>query len=111
MTPGQRRWFGALVLLWLAAALSFLRWWFQGQHVVTVAGMALNTGVLVWLLFVQPGWYLFFVARMRRPNPAGPLPAGRVAMVVTKAPSEPWPVVRRTLEGMLRQAFPRPHDV
>ena len=56
-------------------------------------------------------WYLFFVARMRRPNPACPLPAGRVAMVVTKAPSEPWPVVRRTLEGMLRQDFPRPYDV
>jgi cellulose synthase (UDP-forming) len=111
MTAWQRRRFFALVLLWLSAALSFLLWWLQGRHVVTVAGMALNTGVLVWLFFVQPGWYLFFVARMRRPNPAGPLPAGRVAMVVTKAPSEPWPVVRRTLEGMLRQAFPRPHDV
>ena len=111
MTGGQRRRFRALVLLWLVAALSFLLWWLQGRHVVTVAGMALNTGVLLWVVFAQTGWYLFFVARMRRPNPACPLPAGRVAMVVTKAPSEPWPVVRRTLEGMLRQDFPRPYGV
>jgi cellulose synthase/poly-beta-1,6-N-acetylglucosamine synthase-like glycosyltransferase len=111
MSAGQRRRFGALVLLWLAAGLSFLLWWLQGRHVVSGAGMALNTGVLFWIVFVQNGWYLFFVARMRRPNPACPLPEGPVAMVVTKAPSEPWPVVRRTLEGMLRQDFPRPYDV
>jgi cellulose synthase/poly-beta-1,6-N-acetylglucosamine synthase-like glycosyltransferase len=111
MSAGQRRRFGALVLLWLAAGLSFLLWWFRPEHVVKVAGMALNTGVLLWVVFVQSGWYLFFVARMRRPNPACPLPEGPVAIVVTKAPSEPWPVVRRTLEGMLRQDFPRPYDV
>jgi hypothetical protein len=35
----------------------------------------------------------------------------RVALVVTKAPSEPWPVVRRTLEAMLAQQFPYPYDV
>ena len=40
-------------------------------------------------------------------------PDGRVAMVVTKAPSEPWPLVRSTLEPMLAQEFatPRVYDV
>jgi cellulose synthase/poly-beta-1,6-N-acetylglucosamine synthase-like glycosyltransferase len=43
------------------------------------------------------------------PNPALPVPRDyRVAMVVTKAPSEPFEVVRETLEAMLRQTYP--HD-
>ncbi len=111
MSPAQRRQFAALAGVWLAATVSFLLWWFQGQHVVSVLGMAVNSAVVVWLLVIQTGWYLFFVGRMRRPNPACPLPEGRVAMVVTKAPSEPWPVVQRTLEAMLGQDFPRPYDV
>jgi cellulose synthase (UDP-forming) len=49
---------------------------------------------------------LRFVLRMRRTNPAVELPAGRIAMVVTKAPSEPWVVVRTTLEAMLAQRLP-----
>ena len=32
-------------------------------------------------------------------------------MIVTKAPSEPWPLVRETLEAMLAQDFPHPYDV
>src|SRR5262245_37844252 len=111
MGPTQRGQFYGLVALWLLAAGSFLVWWFRPEHVVNVAGMALNSAVLLWLLIVQGAWYLFFLGRMRRPNPALPLPEGRVAIVVTKAPSEPWPVVRRTLEGMLAQDFPRPYDV
>ena len=59
----------------------------------------------------MPAWLLFFLNRARRPNPALPVPDGRVAMVVTKAPSEPWQVVRHTLEAMLAQNFPRPYDV
>ncbi len=35
----------------------------------------------------------------------------RIAFVVTHAPSEPWPVVRRTLEAMLAQRYPLPFDV
>lgn len=46
---------------------------------------------------------------MRRPNPrVEPSNQWRVAMIVTKAPSEPWETVRRTLEAMLAQDFP--HD-
>src|SRR6185436_19158891 len=105
MSPTQRRQFAALAGVWIAAAVCFLLWWFQAQHVVSLLGMAVNSAVVLWLLVVQTGWYLFFVGRMRRPNPACPLPEGRVAMVVTKAPSEPWPVVQRTLEAMLGQDF------
>jgi cellulose synthase (UDP-forming) len=46
---------------------------------------------------------------MKRTNPALPLPDdAAVAMVVTKAPSEPWSLVQQTLEAALAQAYP--HD-
>ena len=35
----------------------------------------------------------------------------RTAFVVTKAPSEPWALARRTLRAMLAQRFPHPYDV
>ena len=43
---------------------------------------------------------------MTRPDPRVPVPDLRVAIIVTKAPSEPWPVVRTTLEAMLAQDYP-----
>jgi cellulose synthase/poly-beta-1,6-N-acetylglucosamine synthase-like glycosyltransferase len=48
---------------------------------------------------------------MTKPNPELPVPNLRAAMVVTKAPSEPWPVLQRTLEAMLDQDYPHPFDV
>ncbi|HWB66004.1 MAG TPA: glycosyltransferase family 2 protein [Mycobacteriales bacterium] len=48
---------------------------------------------------------------MTRPNPELPIPRLRVAMIATKAPSEPWAVVERTLRGMLDQDFPYSYDV
>jgi cellulose synthase (UDP-forming) len=100
----------ALVVGWLAGQVWFWSWWLRQDHVVTPAGMLINSLVLLWTTFL-PGWYFFLLGRTRRPNPAMPLPTGRVAMVVTKAPSEPWSVVRKTLDAMLAQAFPRPYDV
>ena len=53
-----------------------------------------------------PAYYFFFVWRMKRPNPNLDLPSHwRVAMVVTKAPSEPWDVVKQTLKAMIDQDY------
>jgi cellulose synthase (UDP-forming) len=107
----RQRWqFRLLLVAWLIGQVSFWSWWLQSDHVVTLVGMFLNSLLLVWTTFL-PAWLLFFVARARRPNPAVPPPDGRVAMVVTKAPSEPWPLVRNTLERMLAQDFPSAYDV
>ena len=48
---------------------------------------------------------------MKRPNPSLPIPRLRTAIVVTKAPSEPWVMLTETLDGMLRQDYPYPYDV
>lgn len=96
---------------WFAAALFFARWWLAPGHTTTTAGLLVNSAVLGVELLLLPSWFLFFLLRMKKPNPALPMPIVRVAMVVTKAPSEPWSVARRTLLGMLDQDYPGGYDV
>ena len=98
----------ALCGLWVAAVALFWVWWIDPTHVAGPSRFLLNSALVLWTM-VLPGYYLFFLGRMKRQDPATPIPAGwRVAMVATKAPSEPFAVVRATLEAMLRQ--PYPHD-
>ena len=97
--------------LWLASAVFFWSWWLEPGHLTTVAGLVLTSAVLAFDLVVLPLWFFFFVLRMRRSDPTLELPRLRTAIIVTKAPSEPWELVRTTLEAMLVQDFPFPYDV
>jgi cellulose synthase/poly-beta-1,6-N-acetylglucosamine synthase-like glycosyltransferase len=94
--------------LWFAAVVYFWRWWFVPAHHVYLAGSILVTSVLAWVTIIP----LYFIAAFylaRKPGGRLRLPAGsRVAMVVTKAPSEPFEIVARTLSAMLAQQVP--HD-
>lgn len=110
MNRRQQLTYFSLIGLWICSLLFFWIWWLRPEHVVTVAGMVANSLVLLWST-VLPGYYFFFVARMHEPDSALPLPEGRVAIIVTKAPSEPWAVVEKTLRAMKAQVFPRPFDV
>jgi cellulose synthase (UDP-forming) len=105
MTTRQLRTLRALVGLWVIALLWFWTWWLRADHVVSLGGMLLTSALIGWSTLL-PGWFFYFVLRMRRTNPELELPSGRIAMVVTKAPSEPWPLVRKTLEAMLAQRLP-----
>ncbi|MGE3907873.1 MAG: glycosyltransferase family 2 protein [Chloroflexota bacterium] len=110
LTRGERRQLLVLVSCWIMGQTIFWVWWLQPGHLTTATGMVVNSLLFFWTTFL-PAWYLFFLLRMKQPNPAIPIPGGRVAMIVTKAPAEPWPVVRKTLTAMLQQRFPRPYDV
>lgn len=110
MSFGQKFIYSILVLIWLATLFWFWQWWITPSHIVTIPGFIITSFVLFWSTIV-PGWYYFFAGRMKRPNPDLPLPTGRIAMIVTRAPSEPWAVARHTLECMLAQQYPTPFDV
>lgn len=110
MNSRQKITYFLLVGIWGCALLFFWSWWLRPEHIVTIAGMIVNSLVLLWSTLL-PAYYFFFMARMHQPDPALPLPDGRVAMVVTKAPSEPWSVVEKTLTAMKAQRFPRSFDV
>ena len=103
LDPVQQAILLVLAGLWALATGLYWAWWLQPAHWAGAIGMVLNTALLFYVSGM-PAWAYLFVLRMRRVNPAVAWPAGlRVAMVVTKAPSEPWSLVRQTLEAMLAQ--------
>jgi cellulose synthase (UDP-forming) len=104
----QRVQLGLLVTAWLIALLRFWVWWLDPEHQVGPLRHAINSLALFWTTII-PGYFVFFLWRARVPDPVRPVPTQyRVAMVVTKAPSEPFAVVQRTLLAMLEQDTP--HD-
>ncbi|AZO01385.1 glycosyltransferase [Mesorhizobium sp. M9A.F.Ca.ET.002.03.1.2] len=97
---------GAFV--WLAALLYFWTWWFRPEHFVDLFGFVAVTLVFGWVTLL-PVYFLAVFSRACKPSGPLELAAGsRVAMVVTKAPSEPFSVVANTLNSMLAQDVP--HD-
>jgi len=94
--------------LWLLALAFFWTWWINPSHYLGLFGFLTVTIPLAWVTFL-PGYFIAVTSRGRKPAGELALPAGsRVAMVVTKAPSEPFSVVATTLEAMLAQDVP--HD-
>jgi cellulose synthase/poly-beta-1,6-N-acetylglucosamine synthase-like glycosyltransferase len=110
MTASQKRSYLALVAVWIGTVVVFWIWWLQSDHWVTPAGMVISS-VMLFYSMLLPGWFFFFTYRMKRPNPSLPIPRLRTAIIVTKAPSEPWVVLTETLDGMLRQDYPYAYDV
>jgi cellulose synthase (UDP-forming) len=108
MSSAQKRKLALLVSVWLGLVAIFWVWWFQPRHIGNGWCYAFNSAVLA-VAGLLPAYYFFFFSRIKRPNPHLAFPLGhRVAMIVTKAPAEPWPLVRQTLEAMLSQNYP--HD-
>ena len=100
--------FRALVIVWAALTLAFWIWWLSPAHVLRPSLYILTSLALAWIS-LSPVYFLIVSWRAVKPNPAIPVdPSLRLAMVVTKAPSEPFDVVRKTLEAMLAQSLP--HD-
>ncbi|MEO5759602.1 MAG: cellulose synthase catalytic subunit [Mesorhizobium sp.] len=94
--------------LWFATLGFFWFWWLKPEHMEHVGPYVFATVVLSWLT-LMPMYFFLHVHASKKPSKHHGIPArSRVAMVVTKAPSEPFSVVARTLEAMLAQDYP--HD-
>lgn len=95
-------------IAWATTFLYFWIWWLEPAHNIGTWTFAYVTILQAWITFL-PAYFLMIFFNGKKP--AGPmmLPTkSRVAMVVTKAPSEPFPVVQETLLAMLAQDYP--HD-
>ncbi len=101
---GRTRWLNRIGLgIWFASFFYFWHWWLQPEHVSSPWRYAVVTVTLLWITTI-PIYFIALFSRARRPAADAPVPKGaRIAMVVTKAPSEPFAVVRETLEAALRQ--------
>lgn len=94
------------VAVWFASFVYFWSWWLQPEHHTNWLGSVMTTLVLAWITLLTAYFLVVFYHAVK---PCGSLRIphdSRVAMVVTKAPSEPFEVVAKTLEAMLAQKFP-----
>ncbi len=110
LSLGQEAVLRVLALLWTVAAAAFWVWWLSPARGGWSTGRVGASLGLAWVSGLG-GYFTFFACRMTKPDVTAPVPVLRVAMVVTKAPSEPWPVVQQTLEAMLDQDLPYAYDV
>ena len=97
--------------IWLAFLLGALAyfwiWWLRPEHNIGTFSYIVNVAVVAWQTLL-PLYFILILPRARTPAQI-PIPPGyRVAMIVTRAPSEPFQIVRKTLLAMLRQTYP--HD-
>lgn len=91
------------IAVWASALVYFWVWWLRPEHVYSPGRYAIVTIVLLWMTLI-PVYYIVIFARARVPvSGPNPVEGSRVAIVVTKAPSEPFAVVSKTLEGALDQ--------
>ncbi len=91
------------VTAWFAAFVYFWRWWLDPAHVMDWPSYILITVVVGWITLLPVYFIMIFSGAKVATVSNGPVPRGRIAMVVTKAPSEPFAVVRKTLQAMLDQ--------
>jgi cellulose synthase (UDP-forming) len=101
---------GVITVGWALTYAVFWIWWFLPEHRTGWWSFAVNTAMLAFVTTL-PAYFLITVNRVRRVSRDIDIPRLRVAMVVTKTPSEPWSLVRTTLTGMLSQEFPYSYDV
>lgn len=109
LTGSARRGLIALTVVWVLLMVCFWVWWSRPEHISSWFGFIMTTLLLLPISGMQ-AYFLIIVNRARRVAPHR-LPELRVAMVVTKAPSEPWELVKVTLTAMLNQRLPYPYDV
>lgn len=98
----------ALVALWLLSLGYFWAWWLEPSHVIGPLRYWIVTAALAWFWGMLAYFVVVFLQAVRSVAPDPEPGKWRVAMITTKTPSEPFDVVRKTLEAMLAQDYP--HD-
>ena len=105
LTSRQRLELAVLVACWAAGTIFYWWWWLNPAHAIGIWQLIINS-VIFFYVTGLPSYSFFFALRMMRINSAIEIQSStRVAMVVTKAPSEPWSMVKNTLRKMLEQDY------
>ncbi|MBP9817324.1 glycosyltransferase [Candidatus Shapirobacteria bacterium] len=108
MTRREGWFYTFLVVSWLISVLYFWIWWLNPSNIISSYGLIVNSLLVSWTM-LMPGYYFYFVSKMKEPTFPKTLPKKwRVAMIVTKAPAEPLSMVKKTLLAMISQKYP--HD-
>ena len=111
VTGWRRSVFGVGVALWAASVVRAVWWWVLSVNDPLAFRWLAPSAVAAWYLILWPSWFIlkaWSAACVAPPRINTPL---SMAAVVTKAPSEPWEMVRETLEHVLRAAASGPTPV
>jgi cellulose synthase (UDP-forming) len=108
LTGREKARYAVQLVIWLGTVGFFWSWWLNPAHNIGTFSFVILSILLAWISFM-PAYLLGMAIGSKKPTGPVRLPEGsRVAMVVTKAPSEPFEIVAETLEAMLAQDYP--HD-
>ena len=89
LNPRRKLQIQILIGLWAIAALYFLIWWFRPPHFTDLAHFAFNSFIVLWNI-VLPGYYFYFLGRMKKPNPVTPISSiGELKPVKRKTERKP----------------------
>ncbi len=94
--------------VWGATAIFFWHWWLSPLHNIDTLRYGIATTCMGWIFFLQTYFVIVFLGAKRSAAPDPQSGQYRVAMVVTKTPSEPFSLLKITLLAMLEQDYP--HD-
>lgn len=93
----------------------FWAWWVAYVHLgVFNSSWTFSDSLLsaIWALQTFDTIFAYsLLARAKTPDAKHPVPCFRVAMIVTRAPSEPFEVVKGTLIAMMNQDYLYSYDV
>lgn len=107
----QKAKYAVIVGLWAFLSVVFWQWWLLPSHIISWWAFVPVTAAIFWIYFLQLYFALLFFKASRPAKKLEELPelqGASVAMVVTKAPSEPFPVLKKTLLAMIANDVP--HD-
>jgi cellulose synthase (UDP-forming) len=104
-TPKQKRIYIVLSVFWAASGTWFWVWWFDPAHFVGWVPFLFATIPLLWVQGLQL-FFVYVLLQASKTTAPDPVPGQwRVAMIVTKTPSEPFDVLEKTLRAMLDQDY------
>jgi cellulose synthase (UDP-forming) len=74
MGKGKRKVLVYLIGIWIISLTLFLIYWCRPEHIVGWGKFIINTLLLFWINLL-PGYFFFFVSRMKQVNPDLEIPS------------------------------------
>jgi cellulose synthase (UDP-forming) len=100
----------AYLAIWLVAFYQLIQLWFYQTTIYSIIDYVIITINIFWLPLITLYFFIFSFNQKKNAK-VNKLAVGKLALVTTKIPSEPWSVVQNTLEGMKHQSYLYNYDV
>jgi cellulose synthase (UDP-forming) len=90
-------------VVWVFFFIDFVFWYFFNSYSTDITFFTLTTFNIFWLPCLALYFFVFSLRQVDYPKEFIQIPDGKIALLTTKIPSEPFTVVKKTLKSMLAQ--------